>query len=252
MTVIKVQTTFAKGKEKWADVDSQYPFATAVIDPDWPYTVAPGVEDKEKAEGKGKLSGYTRNRDAKQNTYQRGVKTKPMSIEELKQLPVGKLVGGYVLMWTVGPFLIGSGGVDGTASEIMRAWGFEPSTIFTWAKYDLENKHGYGGVGFWSLGNAEFCIVGKRKEKGWPSIRTGRSSLIIAPKGEHSRKPDDIDILCEERFPRPYLKIFGRRLRPGWTVLGNEVPGHDGEDIRDAMTRVGAPDEGTPDWMLGK
>jgi N6-adenosine-specific RNA methylase IME4 len=127
-------------------------------------------------------------------------------------------------MWAVGPFLI-----NGAAVDVMRAWGFEPSSIITWAKWNPKKNSGYGGVGFWFLGNAEFVIVGKRP--GWPSIRTGRSSLIVHPKMEHSRKPDAVHEICEACFPGPYVEIFGRRERKGWTVLGNEAPG-DGMDTR--------------------
>jgi hypothetical protein len=89
-----------------------------------------------------------------------------------------------------------------------------------------------GGIGFWFLGNAEFCIVGKRE--GGPSIRAGRLSLVIEPKQEHSVKPDSIHRLCEERFPGPHLEIFWRLEREGWTVLGDEAP-DDGHGISETI-----------------
>lgn len=224
--VITVQRNFAHDKEKWEDCNLTTAFATGIIDPDWPYTVAPGRERIADANGKGRLSGFTRNRDTSQNQY---LQQEAMSIDALKKLPIDRLIGGYLFLWTVGPFLI-----NGSASAIMRAWGFRPVSILTWAKYNLSKNHGYGGVGYWFLGNAEFCLVGKRE--GWPSIRTGRSSLIIKPKQEHSEKPDDIHQLCEERFPSPYVELFGRRRRQGWTVLGNEAP-DDGLDITRSIQR---------------
>lgn len=136
---------------------------------------------------------------------------------------------GYILLWVVGPFLI-----NGAAVEILNAWGFEAMSILTWAKYDLKNNHGYGGVGFWLLGNAEFCIIAKRSS--WPSIRTGRSSLIIDTKRRHSQKPEAVHELCEQRFPGPYLEVFGRRERAGWVVLGDEAPGDLG-DVRESLRR---------------
>jgi N6-adenosine-specific RNA methylase IME4 len=223
---LKIQRSFAKRLEKYETVEMRQPFATAIIDPDWPYTVAPGTKDFAGDKRKGKLSGFTRNRDGKNQYRQK----KPLSLDELKMLPVGDAVGGYILLWTVGPFLI-----NGAAADLLKAWGFEPASIITWAKYDLKNKHGYGGVGYWFLGNAEFCIVAKRP--GYPSIRTGLSSLIVEPKGFHSSKPDNIHAICEARFPGPYLEIFGRELRSGWTVLGNEAPG-DGKEISDSLRRA--------------
>ena len=44
--------------------------------------------------------------------------------------------------------------------------------------------------------------------------------LIVSPRREHSRKPDEayerIEALCEG----PYLEIFARARRPGWDALG--------------------------------
>jgi N6-adenosine-specific RNA methylase IME4 len=222
---MKIQTCFAIGKEKYRDVHVSKPFVTAIIDPDWPYTVAPGmksVDDIEDAHKKGRLSGFTRNKDEGQNQYKQ---KRPLSIKEMKNLPVPEVVAGYVFLWTTGPFLI-----NGAAKEILDAWGFEPSSIMTWAKFNKERhiregRGEYGGVGFWFLGNAEFCIVAKKN--GFPSIRTGRSSLLIEPKGRHSAKPDNVHALCEERFPGPYIELFARKRRAGWHTVGSDIDGGD-------------------------
>jgi N6-adenosine-specific RNA methylase IME4 len=230
---IKIQRSFAKGRQEYETRFAAQPFTTAIIDPDWPYTVAPGMKafgDVKDAHRKGRLSGFTRNRDSERNQYRR---KHPLSIDELKQLPIGDAVAGYIMLWTVGPFLI-----NGAACEILKAWGFEPASIVTWAKYDLRHGHGYGGVGYWFLGNAEFCIVAKRP--GFPSIRTGLSSLIVEPKGHHSAKPNSIHSICERRFPGPYLEIFGRRRRPGWLVVGDEAPATAGIDIKVTLGKIRA------------
>jgi N6-adenosine-specific RNA methylase IME4 len=243
---IRVQKAFASGKEKFQVVECRQPFATAIIDPDWPYTVAPGMKTLiDPGREKGRLSGFTRNRDVRQNQYKRDV---PMSIAELKALPIGDVVGGYVFLWTVGPFLI-----NGDAAAVLNAWGFEPVSILTWAKYDLKAGHGYGGVGYWFLGNAEFCMVGKRE--GWPSIRTGKSSLFIERKRGHSSKPGNVHELCEARFPGPWLEVFGRYEaglfgpRENWTVIGDEI---DGQDVRDAIRKWTGDDAGVDRAVAGK
>jgi len=46
---------------------------------------------------------------------------------------------------------------------------------------------------------------------------------IIAPKREHSRKPDDIHDRIERLVGGPYLELFARQSRPGWDCWGNEV-----------------------------
>lgn len=220
-TILKIRTSFAANvKPTFVKRKIEQPFATGIIDPDWPYTVAPGRANLSEVKSDGRLSGFTRNRDGK-NKYKA---KKPLSIDALAALPIGDLIGGYLFMWTVTPFLL-----NGSAYKLLNAWGFEAMSMLTWAKYNLERYRktgrsgGYGGVGFWFLGNAEFCIVAKKA--GMPSIRTGYSSLIVAPKTGHSEKPDNIHELCESRFPGPYVEIFGRRRRKGWKVLGDEAPG---------------------------
>ncbi|MGC2202390.1 MAG: MT-A70 family methyltransferase, partial [Stellaceae bacterium] len=47
--------------------------------------------------------------------------------------------------------------------------------------------------------------------------------LIVSPRREHSRKPDEayerIEALCEG----PYLEMFARFQRPGWDFWGVEA-----------------------------
>ena len=46
------------------------------------------------------------------------------------------------------------------------------------------------------------------------------------PRGRHSDKPDAFFDIVERISPGPYLELFARRARPGWTVWGNEVESH--------------------------
>jgi hypothetical protein len=67
------------------------PFATAIIDPPWPYTLAPGKKDGTKpSSGKGKLCGFI------QGGYADAGYSGVMSIREMAAIPVGDLVSGYV------------------------------------------------------------------------------------------------------------------------------------------------------------
>jgi N6-adenosine-specific RNA methylase IME4 len=47
--------------------------------------------------------------------------------------------------------------------------------------------------------------------------------LVIAPRREHSRKPDEVAAGTERLVAGPYLELFARETRPGWTSWGNEV-----------------------------
>ena len=48
-------------------------------------------------------------------------------------------------------------------------------------------------------------------------------NLVASRKREHSRKPDEQYPLIEACSPGPYLELFGRGVRPGWTVWGNQA-----------------------------
>jgi hypothetical protein len=47
--------------------------------------------------------------------------------------------------------------------------------------------------------------------------------LILAPRREHSRKPDEAYERIEALVPGPYLELFARAPRKGWHSWGYEV-----------------------------
>ena len=57
------------------------------------------------------------------------------------------------------------------------------------------------------------------------TLDPGRSqvNLIRAKKREHSRKPDEMIDLIERCSPGPYLELFARGSREGWTMWGNQA-----------------------------
>lgn len=64
-------------------------------------------------------------------------------------------------------------------------------------------------------------------------IKTGRPlpiadnavpQVILAPRREHSRKPDEIFARIDRLYPNlPKLEMFSRETRPGWDNWGNET-----------------------------
>jgi N6-adenosine-specific RNA methylase IME4 len=46
--------------------------------------------------------------------------------------------------------------------------------------------------------------------------------LLIAPRREHSRKPDETYSRIERLLPGPYLELFARQSRPGWDGFGDQ------------------------------
>lgn len=180
-------------------------FQTAIIDPPWPYG---------KASKNEKLTGYVSQEGNEQY--------KTLSIEDLEVLPVGQIVAGYIFLWTVSPFLREGLG-------LIEKWGFDYITSLAWYK-----DTGIG-VGYWFRGDHELILVAKRK--GWPSVRTKERSLFRSKRLRHSEKPPTIHQIVEKHFPGPFVEIFGRKSRDGWTVLGNEAPG-DGKDIKESLASL--------------
>jgi hypothetical protein len=106
---------------------------------------------------------------------------------------------------------------------VMEAWGFRYISNLVWAKRRKDGGPDGRGVGFYFRNVTELVLFGVRG-----SMRTlppGRSqvNMIETRKREHSRKPDEQYELIEACSPGPYLELFARQRRPGWTMWGNEA-----------------------------
>ncbi|HEV8030058.1 MAG TPA: MT-A70 family methyltransferase, partial [Stellaceae bacterium] len=140
-----------------------------------------------------------------------------MTLDDIQALPVADMAADdcALFLWATDPMLP-------QALDLMASWGFQYKTVaFTWAK---TTKGGDGwalGCGYWTRANPETCLFGTR---GRPQ-RLSRSvrQLIVTPRREHSRKPDEAQAGIEELVPGPYLELFARESRPGWTTWGNEA-----------------------------
>jgi N6-adenosine-specific RNA methylase IME4 len=153
-----------------------------------------------------------------------------MSIDEIQALPLRDLAaptGCHLFLWSTGPHLP-------QAIDTIRAWGFKYSGVaFTWAKLKkshnpaqlrvLQSADGdfHVGLGLTTRKNCEFVLLAR-----WGNCRRESKKvreLILAPRREHSRKPDETHERIQEYCNGPYLELFGRQERPGWTVRGDQV-----------------------------
>lgn len=153
-----------------------------------------------------------------------------MTLAEIQALPIRDLCdrdGCHIFLWATGPFLP-------AALATMKAWGFRYSGIgFTWIKLKksfnpdqlrvvpLIAGDFHTGLGFTTRKNAEFCLLGRfgSPRRNAKDVR----ELIIAPRREHSRKPDETHERIERYCDGPYLELFGRQRRAGWDVRGDQV-----------------------------
>ena len=109
------------------------------------------------------------------------------------------------------------------ALAVICAWGFTYKTVaFTWVKRTPRDTGYFLGRGYWTHSNAEVCLLATM---GRPArVGTGVPSLVVTPRREHSRKPDEV----RERIVRvfgdvPRAELFARQKVAGWSAWGNEV-----------------------------
>ena len=177
-------------------------FAVIYADPPWSFKVY---------SGKGKSRSAERHYDC-------------MSLDDIKALPVSALSldDCALLLWCVWPELRG-------ALDVIEAWGFTYKTVgFVWVKDNLEAgriaRAGgtlHWGMGYWTRANTEPCLLATR---GTPQRRAKDvHQVIMAPVGEHSRKPEETHARIERLLAGPYLELFGRQPMAGWSVWGNQI-----------------------------
>lgn len=150
--------------------------------------------------------------------------------EWLHHHPVAEEAHCYI--WSINSFSAGQckGILD--AVELCKAIGFHPITLLTWVKPN-------GTPTPYGQRNTEVCLFGARWRKGQHKrvmyrpteddlsvVGSGLVSsvdYILSPRREHSRKPDEFYSLVESRSNPPYLEMYSRQNRFGWTTLGNQV-----------------------------
>lgn len=160
----------------------------------------------------------TRSREAKLPQRKASAQHYPtMSRAELRALPVRELAGAdcALIMWVVDTHLL-------QAMELGMDWGFVFKTkVFTWLKTDAAGDRFPMGMGLWSRKQTEIALLFTRGAP--PRLSGAVRELIIAPRREHSRKPDEQYDAVEALVGGPYLELFSRTHRPGWTSWGNEA-----------------------------
>ena len=166
-------------------LDAQGLFQTIVIDPPWDW----GDEGDVNQLGRAKPEYHT------------------MPIEEIEQLPIAKIADNncHLYLWVTNRSLP-------KAFRLAESWGFRYITCLTWVKP-------YYGMGNYFRGSTEqvlFCVKGSQ-----PLKRHDVGTHFEAPRGKgHSAKPDEFYKLVESCSYGPYIDVFGRMEREGWSVWG--------------------------------
>jgi N6-adenosine-specific RNA methylase IME4 len=147
-----------------------------------------------------------------------------LDMDALKALPVAELAASecVLFVWIIWPHLA-------QAIQLISDWGFTYKTCaFTWVKAHAAQVEMFRddadvqvGLGFWTRANSEVCLLatrGKPKRLN-ADVRQG----IIEPRREHSRKPSCVYECIERLVAGPYVELFARTTRKGWSSWGNQV-----------------------------
>ncbi len=134
-------------------------------------------------------------------------------LDVIKDRDVGSLAADdcVLFLWATVPMLP-------QALEVMAAWGFAYKSHMIWAKDRI-------GTGYWFRNQHELLLVGTRGKVPAPAMGDQFPSVIEAPVGGHSAKPEKFYEVIEAYFPTlPRIELNARVARPGWVRWGYEAP----------------------------
>lgn len=140
-----------------------------------------------------------------------------MPLEAIERLPVSAADDAFLFLWAPNVLVL-----EGAATRVARAWGFEPRQLIPWVKTDAAGKPRLGGGHYTRVVTEQLVLC--RRGAARP-LRRDVPGIIFAPRGRHSAKPDESYQLIERLAAGPYLELFARRrYSPAWTVWGNQAP----------------------------
>ncbi len=183
-------------------------FSTIVADPPWPYDNMKGPQSSPSH----RPNSYNTNLGSVSSALRYG----NVSMDDLKRIDVEawSAEAAHLYLWTTNSFMV-------EAHDLARAWGFVPKTILTWVKVKPDGTPSMK-TGYYYRGATEHCLFAVRG-----SLRLlgpAAPTAFMSNRLPHSVKPAWFYALVEEQSPGPYLELFSRQSRLGWTCLGNEVP----------------------------
>lgn len=141
-----------------------------------------------------------------------------MTTEEICRIDGSSIVANNCVL-----FLWATTTMLADAMRVMEHWGFAYKTHFVWKKIRPGKQT---GTGYWNRNQHEILLLGVRGCVPAPVPGTQWDSLIEAPVGRHSEKPEKFYEMVEAYFPNlPKIELFARRKRDGWSAYGSEKDG---------------------------
>ncbi len=132
-----------------------------------------------------------------------------MPLADICALQVPATKDAVLFLWATSPLLP-------EALQVVNAWGFTYKGSMVWDK-DM-------GTGNWVLNAHELLLIAVRGDMPCPAPANRPKSVIHAPRGKHSAKPEAFAEAIDRMFPGlPKVEMFARQAREGWTVWGNQA-----------------------------
>lgn len=97
---------------------------------------------------------------------------------------------------------------------LMNEMGFRYVTNIVWVKDRI-------GLGQYFRGQHEICLFGVKGK--FVSNSRQQTTVIMAIREKHSKKPEGMYKKIEAVSNPPYLEVFARQTRYGWEAIGNEI-----------------------------
>jgi N6-adenosine-specific RNA methylase IME4 len=173
------------------------PYGCIAVDPPWRFDIT------QRLSGKGRRSASAR---ARYST---------LTPHEIAELPVNELAASsaHCWLWCTSAVL-----ATGAHRGILEHWGFRPITTLTWT------KPGDNGLGRYLRGSTEHAVLAV---KGWGTVPAvpHPTTWFQAARTAHSVKPGAAFDIIEQVSPGPYVELFARQQRLGWSSwgMGHEI-----------------------------
>ena len=203
--VPKTQEELRAAAERVAGVESAAgdlrrlggPFSTILADPPWRFMNRTGKVAPEHR----RLSRYD-----------------TMTTAQIRALPVVDVAdeNAHLYLWVPNALIA-------DALRVMESWGFTYKSNIVWAKRRKDGGPDGRGVGFYFRNVTELILFGVRGSMRTLAPGRRQVNMIETRKREHSRKPDEQYDVIESCSPGPYLELFARYSRRGWTSWGLEA-----------------------------
>jgi len=140
-----------------------------------------------------------------------------MSLDDICSLPVKEWVedDAALFIWATWPTIF-------QTERVINSWGFKYSGLaWEWIKKNPVTGKFAFGCGYGTRKNCEPLLLARR---GKPFLKSrSERDFMFSPRREHSRKPDETYSRIERMFDGPFLELFARQEREGWTAWGNQT-----------------------------